>query len=62
VSLLLIVGGIFGLLPILGLWMLPLGFVLIAQDIPVLRRPTARALIWIERRWLALKNRSGPSP
>jgi len=62
VALLLVVGGVFGFLPILGLWMLPLGLVLIAQDIPFLRRPTARALIWVERRWISRKNRSRPSP
>ena len=45
-ALLLILGGIFSFLPVFGLWMLPLGVLLIAQDIPFLRRPTARALAW----------------
>jgi hypothetical protein len=52
VALLLISGGIFSFLPILGLWMLPLGVLLLAQDIPFLKRPTGRALIWAERRWV----------
>ncbi len=34
----LIVGGILGFLPILGVWMLPLGVVLISDNIPWLRR------------------------
>jgi len=34
VASLLIIGGIFSFLPVLGLWMLPLGLMLIAQDIP----------------------------
>ncbi len=32
VALLLILGGIFSFLPVLGLWMLPLGLMLVAQD------------------------------
>ena len=50
---LLIAGGIFGFLPVLGLWMLPLGLVLFAQDIPPLQKPMARMLGWIERKWIA---------
>ena len=34
-AILLIVGGIFSFLPVLGLWMLPLGLLLFAQDVPV---------------------------
>jgi hypothetical protein len=50
-GLVLIVGGIFGILPVLGLWMLPLGLALIAQDIPFLRPPLARFVAWINARW-----------
>lgn len=35
---LLIVGGVFSFLPVLGVWMLPLGAVLVALDVPSLRR------------------------
>ena len=49
---LLVVGGVFSFLPILGLWMLPLGLLLFAQDIPVLQTPLARSLGWIERKWI----------
>ncbi|GAB6966008.1 hypothetical protein JCM25156A_00450 [Komagataeibacter kakiaceti JCM 25156] len=52
----LVVGGILGFLPILGLWMLPLGIILLAEDVPLLRRFSARMLEWIERRhpnWMA---------
>jgi hypothetical protein len=52
-ALLLIAGGIVGFLPILGFWMVPLGLVLIAQDVPFLRPPLARFLAWIERKWPA---------
>jgi hypothetical protein len=37
-------GGIFSFLPVLGIWMLPLGLALLAVDVPVMRGPLARAL------------------
>jgi hypothetical protein len=55
-SILLILGGIFSFLPILGLWMLPLGFLLIAQDVPFLQPPLANALGWMERKWMGRKD------
>lgn len=42
----LIIGGVFGFLPILGFWMIPLGGALIALDIPPLRR---RLIAWLDR-------------
>jgi hypothetical protein len=57
VGLLLIVGGLFSILPILGLWMLPLDLVLLAEDIAPVRRGTDRVLAWIEHRrphWMGL--------
>lgn len=56
-GLLLIIGGFLSILPILGLWMLPLGLVLLSEDVPPLRRATGRVLAWIERRhpgWMGL--------
>jgi len=47
---LLIVGGIFSILPFLGIWMLPLGVVLMAEDVPFFHRLTDTGLDWIERR------------
>jgi hypothetical protein len=52
---LLIVGGILSLLPVLGIWMLPLGLALLADDVPLLRSWRSRMLDWVERRhpeWL----------
>ena len=37
-GLLLICGGILGFLPILGFWMLPLGFMVAAMDVRLCRR------------------------
>jgi len=41
----LIIAGVFGFLPILGFWMIPLGGALIALDIPPLRR---RLMAWLD--------------
>ena len=38
-GLLFIVGGIFGFLPILGFWMIPVGLYFIAMEFPALRKP-----------------------
>ena len=51
-AIVLIVGGIFSFLPVLGLWMLPLGLLLFAQDVPILQTPLARLLGCIERKWI----------
>lgn len=57
-AVLLMVGGVFAFLPVLGFWMLPLGLILIAQDIPFLQGPIARALGWTERKWLARRRKA----
>ncbi|HSK39502.1 MAG TPA: hypothetical protein VK943_07020 [Arenibaculum sp.] len=57
VGVLLVLGGVFSFLPILGIWMLPLGILLLAQDVPALKEPTARALVWAERRWTQWRRR-----
>jgi hypothetical protein len=46
----LIGGGVLSFLPVLGIWMLPVGFALLAQDIPVMRRPMARLLHFTNRK------------
>jgi hypothetical protein len=56
---LLVAGGLLSFLPILGSWMLPLGILLLAQDVRILRRPTSRAMILGERRWAAWHRRRG---
>ena len=37
-------GGVFSVLPVLGLWMLPVGLALLAHDVPPMRKPLARVL------------------
>ncbi len=40
----LVIGGILGFLPVLGVWMIPLGLVVIFFDVP-----------WVKARWLAFR-------
>jgi hypothetical protein len=53
-AMLLIAGGIFSILPVLGLWMLPLGLALLSDDVPWLKTPLELAARWIERVWRKL--------
>jgi hypothetical protein len=48
---LLILGGIFSFLPILGVWMLPLGALILSVDIPRVRRWRRRFAVWFSRRY-----------
>ena len=52
IAILLVAGGFLSFLPVLGLWMLPLGLLLFAQDVPALQKPMARMLGWVERKWI----------
>jgi hypothetical protein len=54
---LLILGGLLSFLPFLGVWMLPLGLVLLSLDVVLLRRPTARMLVSGERLWARFRRR-----
>lgn len=49
-GLLLFCGGFLGILPVLGFWMVPLGVVLMAQDVGPLRRGVYRLINWTARR------------
>ncbi|MDQ4061917.1 MAG: hypothetical protein M3145_12585 [Pseudomonadota bacterium] len=55
VGTLLVLGGVFSILPFLGIWMLPLGLLFIAYDVPVLRKPIGRFTIWGVRKWASLR-------
>ncbi len=52
---LLILGGVLGFLPILGFWMVPLGLLILAVDVPIARRLRRRAEIRLGR-WLVRKH------
>jgi hypothetical protein len=47
----LCVGGLFAFLPILGVWMLPLGLLLLAIDLPFLQRPMSSTILRGERQF-----------
>jgi len=55
IAILLILGGIFSFLPVLGIWMLPLGLLLIAQDVPLLQKPLVAAFAGVERKCECLR-------
>ena len=50
-GILLLLGGIFSFLPILGVWMLPLGLLLLALDLPFLQAPINNVVIRGQRCW-----------
>jgi len=52
---LFLVGGLLWFLPVVGLELVPIGLLLIAQDVPFLRKPVAKGTLWLERRWRALR-------
>ena len=47
VGVLFIAGGLLWFLPVVGIEMLPIGLLLIAQDVPFLRKPVGRAMLWL---------------
>jgi|FEC22Drversion2_1045045.scaffolds.fasta_scaffold00285_6 hypothetical protein len=57
-GLLLIAGGFVGFLPVLGFWMIPLGLLVLAVDIPLLR-PWVSASVVRSRRWLRRRRGRG---
>ncbi|OWV99055.1 hypothetical protein [Rhizobium sp. R693] len=50
IGILLILGGVLGFLPILGFWMLPLGFIVLSHDLHLVRRMRRRVSVWWSKR------------
>lgn len=46
----LIIFGCLGFLPILGFWMVPLGLLVLSNDLPAVRRWRRRLAVWWARR------------
>ena len=65
-GLLLVLGGIFSFLPVLGIWMLPLGLLLLALDLAFLQGPVNMAILRGMRKWTtwrrARRDRKPPQP
>ncbi|OQP85632.1 hypothetical protein BTR14_14215 [Rhizobium rhizosphaerae] len=55
----LVIGGCLGFLPILGFWMVPVGLVVLSQDIAFVRRRRRRVTLWWGRRQQARQARAG---
>lgn len=52
----LVVGGMLGLvLPVAGIWMIPLGLLVLAEDVPRLRGPAAWITGWLEAQWTRVR-------
>ncbi|MDP3262596.1 MAG: tryptophan synthase subunit beta [Tabrizicola sp.] len=64
-ALLMVAGGVVSFLPFLGIWMLPLGLLLLAVDLAFMRGPVAAAMIRVRSKasilWRRWKHRSDPS-
>ena len=58
-ALALILGGFLSILPIFGLWMLPLGLALMSDDIPWLKVPMEKLARGVERLWHRFRARWG---
>ena len=54
-GILCILGSFLWFLPVLGLWFLPLGLLLIAQDVRFMRRPVGRLTLYLLDRWVQLR-------
>ena len=61
-GLLLIAGGFLAILPVFGLWMVPLGLLVLAVDVPWLRPMVSAAVIRMRRRWALWRRGGGNRP
>ncbi len=50
VGVILIIGGVLGFLPVVGFWMIPLGFLVLSQEFHLVRRWRRRAEVMWGRR------------
>jgi len=56
-GLLLIACGVVGFLPIIGYEFIPLGLLVLAQDIPFMRKPVGRLILWLLKKWQGFKRK-----
>jgi len=52
---LFLVAGCLWFLPVVGLEFLPVGLLLLAEDVPFLRKPVGRMILWFVDRWRAAR-------
>ncbi len=53
----LVVLGLFGFLPILGFWMVPLGLLVLSADVPQVRRLNRRLTVKLRGWWMGRKSK-----
>jgi hypothetical protein len=61
IGVLFCLGGVFSILPVLGLWMLPLGMLILSVDIPRVRRWRRRFAVWFSRRYPRIAAKFNPA-
>ncbi|MBL8581468.1 MAG: hypothetical protein JNL61_04460 [Rhizobiaceae bacterium] len=50
IGVVLMIFGVFGFLPVLGFWMIPLGLLILSYEFATVRRWRRRLAVWWERR------------
>ena len=58
----LILGGCLWFLPVVGLWMLPLGLIVLSDESRYLRRPRRRMQVWLGRRYPGCRRLTADRP
>lgn len=57
-----IVGGVFSFLPVLGIWMLPVGLIVLSHDFPRIRRFRRQWQVKLSRKWARLRGKADAKP
>lgn len=57
IGILLLIGGMLWFLPVLGLWMFPLGLLVLSFDFPWARRGYLSIIVWLRKKRRARKAR-----
>jgi len=55
-GILFIAASFFWFLPVLGIEFLPIGLLLVAQDVPFVRRPAAHLVLWLVHLWMRVRD------
>lgn len=55
----LILGGFLAVLPVFGLWMIPLGLLILALDVPPLRPAVLSLVVLLRRKWRQWRGNGG---
>ncbi|MBN9432970.1 MAG: hypothetical protein J0I45_11070 [Bosea sp.] len=57
-----VAGGVFSFLPVLGIWMLPVGLIILSHDFPRIRRFRRKWDVRLARRWARFRGRGAVTP